>query len=252
MVGMNDTTTHDTYELPEGFRNSPKLKPVLDAAGPLERVQAIVQVLHGPGGCPWDGEQTNRSLIKPLLEETYEYIEALETDDRDNMREELGDMLLQSVFQAQVCSEDPDDPFTLDEVCDRLVDKLITRHPHLFADDTDGGELTGEETLALWEKMKQQEKQRDSVLDGISHAQGALPRAAKVASRIRKAPDADALADAFALPAPADDTERIADAMLALVREADGAGIDVENALRNRLRQVEQRVEVLESEARSS
>lgn len=241
---MNDAM--QAYELPEGFRNSPKLQAVRDAAGPLERVQAIVQILHGPGGCPWDGEQTNLSLVKPLLEETYEYIEALETGDRGNMREELGDMLLQSIFQAQVCSEDVDDPFTLAEVCDRLVDKLITRHPHLFADDADADELTGEETLALWEQMKQKEKQRDSVLDGISHAQGALPRAAKVASRIRKAPDANALAGAFDLPTPSDDAERVADAMLALVREADGAGIDVENALRNRLRQVEQRVVEIE------
>ncbi|MEE1296186.1 MAG: MazG nucleotide pyrophosphohydrolase domain-containing protein [Bifidobacterium sp.] len=239
---------HDDYELPEGFRRSPKLDAVRNAPTALERVRAIVHVLHGPGGCPWDGEQTNESLVKPLLEETYEYIDALETGDRENMREELGDMLLQSIFQAEVCAEDAADPFTLEEVCDRLVDKLITRHPHIFADDASDDELTGEETLALWERMKQKEKQRDSVLDGISHAQGALPRASKVASRVRKAKDRPELAEAYALPAPADDGERLADAMLALIREADAEGVDMENALRNRLRQVEQRVAEIESE----
>lgn len=238
---------HDDYELPEGFRHNRKLDPVHNAPTPLERVRQMVRILHEPGGCPWDGKQTNQSLIKPLLEETYEYIEALETHDRDNMREELGDMLLQSIFQAQVCSEDPNDPFDLDEVCNRLVDKLITRHPHLFADDAPEGELTDEETLALWERMKQKEKQRESVLDGIAHAQGALPRATKVASRVRKATTNLPLTEAFTLPEPTNESECIADAMLTLIREADAAHIDPENALRNRLRQVEQRITEIEA-----
>ena len=122
-------------------------------------------------------------MLKPLLEETYEYIDAVETNDRDNMREELGDMLLQSVFQAQVCAVDAQDPFNIDEVCNRLVDKLITRHPHVFQSDdaTDASAPAPEnaqDTLKLWEAMKQKEKHRKSMLEGISHAQGALPRAA--------------------------------------------------------------------------
>lgn len=236
---------HDDYELPEGF-HSPKLQAVEDAPTALERVREIVRILHEPGGCPWDGEQTNRSLIKPLLEETYEYIDALETGDRENMREELGDMLLQSVFQAQVCSEDPDDPFTLDEVCNRLVDKLITRHPHIFAENASDSALNSEDTLALWETMKQKEKRRDSVLDGISNAQGALPRASKVASRVRKSADAQKLQPAFSLPTPASNAERYADMVLQAVRQADAAGVDLETALRNRLRQVETGIQQLE------
>ena len=180
---------HDDYQLPEGFEHCSKLDPVRDAPSALDRVKQVVRILHEPGGCPWDGEQTNTSLLKPLLEETYEYIDAVETNDRDNMREELGDMLLQSVFQAQVCAVDAQDPFNIDEVCNRLVNKLITRHPHVFqtddaADDSVPAPESAQDTLKLWETMKQKEKHRKSVLEGISHAQGALPRATKIVSRV--------------------------------------------------------------------
>ena len=92
---------HDDYQLPEEFEHCLKLAPVRDAPSALDRVKQVVRILHEPGGCPWDGEQTNTSLLKPLLEETYEYIDAVETNDRDNMREELGDMLLQSVSKRK-------------------------------------------------------------------------------------------------------------------------------------------------------
>ena len=146
---------HDDYQLPEEFEHCLKLAPVRDAPSALDRVKQVVRILHEPGGCPWDGEQTNTSLLKPLLEETYEYIDAVETNDRDNMREELGDMLLQSVFQAQVCAVDAQDPFGIDEVCNRLVDKLITRHPHVFqsddaADASAPAPENAQDTLNLW------------------------------------------------------------------------------------------------------
>lgn len=132
----DETGYHNSdYRLPGGFEHCSKLKPVVEAATALDRVKAVVDVLYSPGGCPWDGKQTNESLLKNLLEETYEYIGAVETHDRDNMREELGDVLLQSVFQARVCESDAEDPFDIDEVADRLVNKLITRHPHVFAAD---------------------------------------------------------------------------------------------------------------------
>ena len=226
MSKMSDMTEYhaSAYRLPSGFEHCSKLKPVAEAATALDRVKAVVDVLYSPGGCPWDGKQTNKSLLKNLLEETYEYVDAVETHDRDNMREELGDVLLQSVFQARVCESDTEDPFGIDEVADRLVNKLITRHPHVFAaddagnssdssdafdaDSNDGGEAAQPESpeavLALWEKMKQQEKHRKSVLEGISRAQGALPRAAKVVSRISKSPNADRLFAAFDEPAAAD------------------------------------------------
>ncbi|PLS24669.1 MazG family protein [Bifidobacterium imperatoris] len=260
------------YRLPAGFERCSKLKPVAQVPSALERVKAIVDILYSPGGCPWDGKQTNRSLLKPLLEETYEYVDAVETNDRDNMREELGDVLLQSVFQARVCASDSTDPFDIDEVADRLVNKLITRHPHVFEPDDDaddaedeaqvnGATLSPEETLALWERMKQQEKHRKSVLEGISHAQGALPRAVKVVSRIMKSAYRDVLLAVFDDAIKTNDVqncneEAIPDSpittnpshskastytneILAIVRHAQSEGIDIEAALRNRLRDVE-------------
>lgn len=289
MSKMSDMTEYhaSAYRLPSGFEHCSKLKPVAEAATALDRVKAVVDVLYSPGGCPWDGKQTNKSLLKNLLEETYEYVDAVETHDRDNMREELGDVLLQSVFQARVCESDAEDPFGIDEVADRLVNKLITRHPHVFAADDvadssdadgNGGEAVSqlespEAVLALWEKMKQQEKHRKSVLEGISRAQGALPRAAKVVSRISKSPNADRLFAAFDEPAAADaqrddvhpqaanqsessgdnsaereKADAYADEILAVVRKARVDGIDIESALRNRLRDVEEKVALIESE----
>lgn len=289
MSKMSDMTEYhaSAYRLPSGFEHCSKLKPVAEAATALDRVKAVVDVLYSPGGCPWDGKQTNKSLLKNLLEETYEYVDAVETHDRDNMREELGDVLLQSVFQARVCESDAEDPFGIDEVADRLVNKLITRHPHVFAADDvadssdadgNGGEAASqlespEAVLALWEKMKQQEKHRKSVLEGISRAQGALPRAAKVVSRISKSPNADRLFAAFDEPAAADaqrddvhpqaanqsessgdnsvereKADAYADEILAVVRKARVDGIDIEFALRNRLRDVEEKVALIESE----
>ena len=294
MSKMSDMTEYhaSAYRLPSGFEHCSKLKPVVEAVTALDRVKAVVDVLYSPGGCPWDGKQTNESLLKNLLEETYEYVDAVETHDRDNMREELGDVLLQSVFQARVRESDAEDPFGIDEVADRLMNKLITRHPHVFAaddagnssessdafdaDGNDGGETTQPESpeavVALWEKMKQQEKHRKSVLEGISRAQGASPRAAKVVSRISKSLNADRLFAAFDEPAAADtkqDDEQpqaaiqsesngddspehekadaYADEILAIVRRARSDGIDIEAALCNRLRDVESRVESIEN-----
>ena len=312
MQANRDPRCRTQYRLPDGFEHCSKLKPVAEAATALDRVKAVVDVLYSPGGCPWDGQQTNESLLKNLLEETYEYVDAVETHDRANMREELGDVLLQSVFQARVCESDTEDPFDIDEVADRLVNKLITRHPHVFAADTgidpdsapdttdatdtadsaDGGGNTKdgnaslqqespEAVLALWEKMKQQEKHRTSVLEGISQSQGALPRAAKVVSRISKSPNADELFKAFdETPSSKDqrDDERdaagrsqeveqsalsvgatserekadaYANAILDIVRKARIDGIDIEAALRNRLRDVESHITDIESHSRA-
>lgn len=247
---------HDDYQLPEGFERCPKLRPVAEATSALERVRAVVTILANPGGCPWDGKQTNRTLLRNLIEETYEYVDTVEAGDREGMREELGDLLLQSVFQGVVCEKDDADPFTLDEVCDRLVDKLVTRHPAVFAPDagdgagrSPGAEGAGgsgrspEEVLALWNAMKRKEKHRTSVLEGISHSQGAFLRAAKVVHRIAGSEHADRLFQAFDqtihADADAESGERYADEILAVIRRADADGVDVEAALRNRLRDVE-------------
>ena len=204
---------HDDYELPEGFKHCPKLTPVVEAVSALDRVKAIVRILNEPGGCPWDGEQTNKSLLKPLLEETYEYIDAVETNDRANMREELGDTLLQSIFQAQVCAHDDNDPFDIDEICNRLVDK---------------------------------EKQRTSVLEGISHAQGALPRTAKIVSRVAKSARHEQLEQAFEPETTGE--HQYADAIITAIRAAHHNGVDIEADLRCRLRDIEHAIETIEKE----
>ena len=151
MSKMSDMTEYhaSAYRLPSGFEHCSKLKPVAEAATALDRVKAVVDVLYSPGGCPWDGKQTNKSLLKNLLEETYEYVDAVETHDRDNMREELGDVLLQSVVQARVCEADTEDPFGIDEVADRLENKLI----HVILDCVPNVGLTAAHTEQLTREL---------------------------------------------------------------------------------------------------
>lgn len=116
---------------------------------------AVMDRLRSPGGCPWDAEQTHRSLVPYLIEETYEAVEAIETGDSGHIVEELGDVLLQVVFQARVGADDPERPFTIDEVAAGIVDKLVRRHPHVFADvEAD----TPAQVAANWEAIKEQER----------------------------------------------------------------------------------------------
>ena len=100
----------------------------------LIRLVAIMDRLRSPGGCPWDAEQTHESLLKYLLEESYEFIESVENGDRAHMREELGDLLLQVYFHSRIAEENQDDPFSIDDVAQHVADKLINRHPHVFSD----------------------------------------------------------------------------------------------------------------------
>ena len=94
---------------------------------------ATMDRLRSPGGCPWDAEQTHESLVTYLVEETYETIEAIETGDRDHLREELGDLLLQVMFHSRIAAEHTEAPWSVDDVAGDIVDKLVRRHPHVFA-----------------------------------------------------------------------------------------------------------------------
>ncbi|MSX18726.1 MAG: MazG family protein [Actinobacteria bacterium] len=139
--------------------------------------------LRSPGGCAWDAEQTHESLIKYLLEESYEFIDAIETDDRAGMREELGDVLLQVYFHSRIAQDHPTEPFTIDDVAGAIADKLIGRHPHVFA----GLEVSGtEEIIENWEAIKAKEKGRTSAVDGVAMSQPALPLVAKLIYRADK------------------------------------------------------------------
>lgn len=139
--------------------------------------------LRSPGGCAWDAEQTHESLIKYLLEESYEFIDAIESDDRAGMREELGDVLLQVYFHSRIAQDHPNDPFTIDDVAGAIADKLISRHPHVFA----GLEVSGtDEIIENWEAIKAKEKGRTSPLDGVAMSQPALPLVSKLIYRADK------------------------------------------------------------------
>ncbi len=193
--------------------------------GPGSQLQAAVEVtdrLRSPGGCPWDAEQTHSSLAPFLLEEAYETLDAIETADPVALREELGDLLFQVLIHARLAQE-PADGFGIEEVAADLVAKLTRRHPHVFAGTQAD---TAAAVLANWEEIKQAEKQRQSVTDGVPLGQPALALAAKLISRSRKA----------GLPVPLPVSGEIGDRLLAVVGEAVEAGIDPEQALRNAAR----------------
>ena len=148
----------------------------------LLRLVEVMDRLRSPGGCPWDAEQTHASLARYLLEETYEALEAMDQGDLGSLREELGDLLLQVVFHARIAQE-TDPTFSLDAIAQGVVDKLVRRHPHVF---TDLVVTSSEELEANWAKVKQEEKQRDSVTDGVPQAMPALQLATQLIYRARK------------------------------------------------------------------
>jgi XTP/dITP diphosphohydrolase len=190
---------------------------------PLLRAVAVMDRLRSPGGCPWDAAQSHRSLARYLLEETYETLEAIETDDMTLLREELGDLLLQVLFHARLAEELPAaQRFGIDDVAGDLVAKLVHRHPHVFADVpvADAAEVNEN-----WERLKAAEKGRDSAVDGVPMGQPALALAAKLVSRAGRA--------GLDVEVSAND---IGDRLLAVVREAVAAGVDPESALRESAR----------------
>jgi len=149
---------------------------------PVEELVQVLDQLRSPGGCPWDAEQTHQSLARYLLEETYEALEAMDQGDLGSLREELGDLLLQVVFHARIAQES-DPTFSLDSIAQGVVDKLVRRHPHVF---TDLIVTSSEELEANWAKVKQEEKQRESVTDGVPLAMPALQLATQLIYRARK------------------------------------------------------------------
>lgn len=143
----------------------------------LELVRVMAR-LRGPGGCPWDREQTHQSLARHLLEETHEALEAIEGGDSDRLREELGDVLLQVVFHAEMARQEG--AFDVDDVADGITTKLVRRHPHVFADASVD---TASEVLVNWERIKNEEKVVKEVDEDIPPTLPALARASKVQRR---------------------------------------------------------------------
>ncbi len=213
------------------------------AESELQRLVEVMDRLRSPGGCPWDAEQTHESLIKYLLEESYEFIDAIETQDREGMREELGDVLLQVYFHSRMAQDHPTDPFSIEDVARGIADKLISRHPHVF----ENLEVSGtDEIIENWEAIKAREKGRTSAIDGIAMSQPALPLVSKIFYRAEKY-NVEVDIPAFNTTEAATD-ESVGEALASVIAWAHTNGIDPENALRAQARKM---IAAIESQEKS-
>ena len=194
----------------------------------LTRLREVMDKLRSPGGCPWDSEQDHTSLLKFLLEESYEFIEAVEDKDQTAMQEELGDLLLQVYFHSRIAEENTDQPFDIEDVARTVADKLVRRHSHVFGDSKVENSA---EVLANWEVQKATEKGRTSAIDGIPLAQPALSLVTKLLYRAEK----------FNYQLPIAMPHKMADEinqdqfgqlLLGLISQAVNKGLDPEAALR--------------------
>ncbi len=213
----------------------------------VEDLLAVVEQLRDPGGCPWDREQTHASLRPNLLEESYEALEALDAGDADGLAEELGDLLVQVTFHADIARRAGE--WTLADVVARTTEKLVTRHPHVFADD--GPKLTtAEEVSHQWDALKRAEPGRESITDGLPAAMPALAYAAALQRRASRAglawDDDEAPGENGDLAAG----ERAAGRQLfELVRRVQAAGVDPETALRTETMRFRERIRAAEAAA---
>ena len=156
----------------------------------------IIDILRAPGGCPWDREQTHRSIRKSLIEETYEAVEGIDSDDNKIMCEELGDLLLQIVFHAAIARDE--NAFDMDDICTGICKKLIYRHPHVFSDVS---AETSEEVLRNWDELKKKEKgqqTKSDVLQSVSRALPSLMRAQKLSKKSGEQTELSDICDSIA------------------------------------------------------
>lgn len=193
----------------------------------------LMDILRSADGCPWDLSQTHESLIEYLIEETYEFAEAVEQNDRESLKEELGDVLLQVVFHSKIGQEHKTDPFNIDDVAEIIKNKLIKRHPHVFEEDSN---KTKEEVKENWEVIKKKEKNRTKVTEGIPKALPALMHAEKLINRVEnfdqnlekvRILDSVKLIDNELV-----DEEKAGQFLLSFVAKCHEKGIDAETALR--------------------
>jgi len=222
----------DGDDLPAGLSGAPVVVGSYDLPGArLLDVVAVMDRLRSPGGCPWDAAQTHASLRPYLLEEAYEAYQALEDDDPVALREELGDVLLQVAFHARL-AEEAEPAWSVDDVAGDLVDKLVRRHPHVFA----GG--PADDLEATWDALKAAEKGRTSVTEGVPMGQPALSLARKLQQRGTR------------LGAPVPAYEGPGGELWDLVRRCREQGLDPEVELRNVARRYRDALAAAERAAR--
>jgi XTP/dITP diphosphohydrolase len=213
------------------------------AQSELHRLVEVMDRLRSPGGCAWDAEQTHESLIKYLLEESYEFIDAIETDDRAGMREELGDVLLQVYFHSRIAQDHPTDPFSIEDVAGAIADKLINRHPHVF----ENLEVSGtDEIIENWEAIKAREKGRTSAVDGIAMSQPALPLVAKIFYRAEKY-NVDLDVPHFESEQEVNE-KSVGQALASVIAWAHKNDIDPESALRAQAREMIRQIQASEKQ----
>jgi len=217
----------------------------------LQKLESLIQTMHllrAPGGCPWDAEQTHRSLVQYLLEETYELIDAIESGDRDEILEELGDVLYQVIFHSDLASTGTlGEPFDLEDVASFMEQKMRSRHPHVFGTEEEKEAFratTGDDVVQVWDGHKKKEKpNRTSVLDGVPQAMPALALASKVMGKAEKIGLLE-LAESPAIPIETEGD--LGKLLLAVVASARAAGLDPERALREATKELQ--VEIRASE----
>lgn len=221
----------------------------------MEKLESLIKTAHqlrAPGGCAWDAEQTHQSLIQYLLEETFELIEAIESGDRDEVLEELGDILYQVIFHSDLASTGTlGEPFDLEDVAEYMEQKMRSRHPHVFGSADEQQKYraeTGDAVMKNWDTHKKREKPlRTSIMDGIPGDMPALARANKV---IGKAEKAEILQPLSQPVIPMSSEKELGQLLLAIVASARSLKLDPERALRTAARDLEN--EIREQELESS
>ena len=210
----------------------------------LLRLAEVMDRLRSPGGCPWDAEQTHESLVQYLVEETYETVDAIDSGDRDALLEELGDVLLQVFFHARIAQEHPDQPWNIDAVAHGITEKLIRRHPHVFGDVEVAGAA---DVNANWQAIKNAEKGRSSVTEGVPTSLPPVTQAHKLLSRAAYGsvthepvtPDALAAARALIAACAGDPGE----ALLAVTAASHAEGLDADSQMRHAVRRLRERLD---------
>lgn len=229
-----------------------------EPASGLYRLVHIVDRLLGPGGCPWDQEQTHDSLKKYLLEEAYEVLDAIDSGSSDKLKEELGDLLLQPIMHAQM--QKRDGGWDIDEVADAISDKLVRRHPHVFGDTT---VHDADEVLRNWDQIKKSEgKEEQSILAGVPKGMASLLRAHEISKRAARVgfewPSLDAvfeklaeeeaeLSAAIATGEKAEIESEIGDLLFTVVNVARWLDVEPEEALRKMLNRFSGRFQAMEA-----
>ncbi len=226
----------------------------------FEELMDVMAKLRGPNGCPWDKQQTHASLTSGFLEELYEFIEAVDDNDIETMREELGDLCLHIVFQVQLAREAGE--FTMTEVLEGIIEKLVRRHPHVFGDITVGD---ADEVIVNWDTIKKKEKKnaaRTSVVDGIPRHLPALSKAHKLQRKVRKVgfdwdrledvmlkvdEELGELRDAIKEGNQAHVTEELGDLLFSIVNVSRFVDVEPEQALHKTVRKFMNRFRAIEA-----